>query len=82
LRRPRPPKDAPRGKKVAKSRRIRRLEKKQNGAGGRDVQHKDGATLPRSWKPPTQAHGVRGFISRTLGKKFDLPVVPEKPEDG
>jgi hypothetical protein len=30
----------------------------------------------------SQAHSVRSFISGTLGKMMDLPVVSEKREDG
>jgi len=42
-----------------------------------------GATLAElmaatSW----QAHSIRGFISGTLGKRLDLPVVSGKREDG
>jgi uncharacterized protein DUF3489 len=29
-----------------------------------------------------QANSIRGFISGTLGKKLDLPVVSAKREDG
>ena len=42
-----------------------------------------GATLAELMKVLSwQAHSVRGFISGTLGKKMDLPVVSQKREDG
>jgi len=42
-----------------------------------------GATLAELMKTLSwQAHSVRGFISGTLGKKMDLPVVSAKREDG
>ncbi|HEY2013705.1 MAG TPA: DUF3489 domain-containing protein, partial [Bryobacteraceae bacterium] len=42
-----------------------------------------GATLPELMKALSwQAHSVRGFISGTLGKKMDIPVVSAKREDG
>ena len=43
----------------------------------------NGVTLAELMKALSwQAHSVRGFISGTLGKKMDLPVVSEKREDG
>ena len=43
----------------------------------------NGATLAELMKALSwQAHTVRGFISRALGKKMDLPVVYAKREDG
>ena len=43
----------------------------------------NGATLAELMKALAwQAHSVRGFISGTLGRKMDLPVVSGKREDG
>ena len=42
-----------------------------------------GATLAELMEATSwQAHSVRGFISGTLSKKMDLPVVSAKREDG
>lgn len=42
-----------------------------------------GATLAELMEATKwQAHSIRGFISGTLGKKLDLPVVSAKREDG
>ena len=47
------------------------------------MRRKDGATLAELMQATSwQAHSVRGFISGTLGKKMDLPVVSAKREDG
>jgi hypothetical protein len=47
------------------------------------LKRKDGATLAEIMKATDwQPHSVRGFISRTLGKKMGLTVASVKGEDG
>ena len=80
-----PAKKAPKAAKVAKTAKA--------AAGTREgsktaqalalLRRPNGATLAELMKALAwQAHSVRGFISGTLGKKMDLPVVSEKREDG
>ena len=88
------PKKAKSGKKAAPAKKAPKSPKGAKKApGARDgsktatlldlLKRKDGATLKELMKVSGwQAHSVRGFLSGTIGKKLDLPLVSEKREDG
>ncbi|HYW46817.1 MAG TPA: DUF3489 domain-containing protein [Bryobacteraceae bacterium] len=66
------PQDAPAPREQSKKDIILDLLRRPKGATLAELMAASG------W----QAHSIRGFISGTLGKKLDLPVVSAKREDG